>query len=760
MSDKDTPTSEGTSNAKDAPARKRGSKSKDFERLLEYRNQFRALLLANPNYFGNLKASPLQPTVTIKGNTTFEDIGCVGFQPQLNRLEAVVYVKQPSGYGGDICSSGTREYVRFFLSFDDGATWEDVGMSSFTAYNVPGTSVEDRLEYAVTRPVSPVRRFCFLKNIALVRAILSWNVPPPPDDPEYPPIWGSVHDTHIQIDPLKLIILSDLLQEAKVELPSNLLEVVDVSQVVPAAKPKELTGVELKKLYEGKGIEPHRFALAEVQKLVETPTLTESLQLPESKGQLVDLGIDVDDISPFFPTDGSTHYEELECIGFDPSQELLVGIIRVKLPAGYSGGLCTAGSKEFVTFWADLNDNGTFETCLGTTSVNVHDVHSIPDAGLEYAVFLPVSLDHLKQLCWQGPTTVRIRAILSWNVPPPCFNPNYIPVWGNREETRIHLKPGRVQPPDVHTPVIQTVGSMDVGDISLATGLANGPAVLAGFTATDSPFGGEIVLTGRLANPTDISAGAAPLKYRVEVLRQGAVSWQPLVDDFVLHRDQLLGGVWSDLPPITQTVDADGYYTYREDLTGGATNARIFPVGNLLARWRTNGLTGLWLIRILSKVSGSPGPQWFSNVVRVRIDSQAPSVDLAITSGAGACADFTIGDTISGTYSATDEHFLRLRLRVLPPLIGGNPSGGEFTAPAPYPGAGTMPLTRAYNPSPPPGVPGGGEAGTWSLDTTGMKRCGYVVELRAWDRTIVNSGSVGRGNQALVGLCLRDPDEG
>ena len=29
--------------------------------------------------------------------------------------------KQPFGYGGDICSSGTPEYVRFYLSFDNGA---------------------------------------------------------------------------------------------------------------------------------------------------------------------------------------------------------------------------------------------------------------------------------------------------------------------------------------------------------------------------------------------------------------------------------------------------------------------------------------------------------------------------------------------------------------------------------------------------------------------------------------------------------------
>src|SRR5438067_793613 len=101
------------------------------------RQHFRALILENPNYFGNIKNSPFKSQLNIVGNTTYEEIGCVGFQPQFNRLEAVVYVKQPSGYGGAICSSGTPEFVRFYISFDDGATWQDQGLASFTAFDIP-----------------------------------------------------------------------------------------------------------------------------------------------------------------------------------------------------------------------------------------------------------------------------------------------------------------------------------------------------------------------------------------------------------------------------------------------------------------------------------------------------------------------------------------------------------------------------------------------------------------------------------------------
>ena len=102
----------------------------------------------------------------------------------------------------------------------------------------------------------------------------------------------------------------------------------------------------------------------------------------------------------------------------------------------------TAGSREFVTFWADVDRNGTFETCLGTTSVTVHDIRNIPKEGLEYAAFLPVNFDALRHPCSAGPRLVPIRAILSWQVPAPCNNPNFVPVWGNREETLILITPG------------------------------------------------------------------------------------------------------------------------------------------------------------------------------------------------------------------------------------------------------------------------------------------------------------------------------
>ena len=703
------------------------------------RAQFKALLLGNPNYFGNLKDSNFKSVLKIQGDPTYEQIGCVGFQPQFNRLEAVVFVKQETGYGGGLCSNGTQEYVRFYLSYDNGVNWQDQGVTSFTAHDMPH---KERLEYAVTLDINPRRKICRVNNIVLVRAILSWNIEPAPNSPDVPPIWGSVHNTYILIDPLRKGKFSDFLKDLEVKVPAELSSVINLAQEIEGAQPQSLGVAELQKLYANTKVEPHRFALAEVQKLLAQPL---SATLLGGAQQLAGLKIDVGAIAGKLDApNGDTSYEQLECVGLNPNLDTLVGTIRIKLPNGYSGNLCNGGSREYVAFWADYNNDGNFDTYLGTTSVQVHDVgDNLPKGGLEYAVFLPVDFTQFRRPCKAGPVLIRIRAVLSWNVPPSTVNPDAPPVWGNHEDTLVHIRPGQQTDPGTHKPFIETVGGMRVSRINNVSGLANGAADTAGFTAIDSPFGGWVYIAGHIAYPTNSSAGAPPLKYKVSVKPDGG-TWQTRTDTFTVGLTQLQNGIWSTLPDATQSVDADNYYDYREDLTG--PDALIFVTGNILYRWNTSGLTGRWQIKIDATIDPTDpmAPFFTSDIVTVRLDDAAPVLGLNITSGGGVCADFNIGDLISGTYSAFDEHFGGLSLTVEPSL------GGVFTAPAGTPGPSS--ISRSY-----PTVPTTGEAGNWTLNTAGMPRCGYIIRLSASDRTIVNSGFVGRSNSTVVGLCLRQP---
>jgi hypothetical protein len=92
---------------------------------------------------------------------------------------------------------------------------------------------------------------------------------------------------------------------------------------------------------------------------------------------------------------------------------------------------------------------------------------------------------------------------------------------------------------------------------------------------------------------------------------------------------------------------------------------------------------------------------------------------------------------VRGTYSVSDEHF------------GGLSMAVEPTGPAN--GAAVVPSSRSY-----PVVPTVGEAGTWTLDTSPMLPCGYVIHLSVGDRTIVSAGG-GWHASATVGFCLRKP---
>lgn len=703
------------------------------QRLERERQQFRTLILSNPNYFGNVKDSPFQPVLNIQSNTTYEEIGCVGFQPQFNRLEAVVFIKRPFGYGGSICSDGTPEYVRFYLSFDEGVTWVDQGLTSFTAYDIPDdTTAAQRLEYDVSLQIKPPKKFCFIRNLVLVRAILSWNAPPPPNAPDFSPVWGNVHDTHVQIEPLKLIVLADVFKELEIKTPPTLSALVDLTQPLAAPQPKALSAVELKALYKDKNVQPHRFALTEVKQLLNQPILSQSLMAPGSTGFLSELDINLAELIEQLSGDGDTSYEQLECVGLNPNQDTLAGIIRVKLSSGYSGGPCTAGSREYVTFWADFNNNGTFETYLGTTSVNVYDIDHIPEAGLEYAVFLPVDLNPYRQPCEDGPKVVRIRAILSWQDPPPSNNPNFIPIWGNREETLIHIKPGPAIPPGVQVPLLSAVGDISVPDIN-SSGLATGVGNFTGFVANNSPFGGKINLAGKIVNGTSAS------KYRVMRKPHGATdsAYVPLTnepDGLVLTLITFNGGLTINTH-YTIHADAEGYYTYQDY----ASNHYI--ESNILMRWFSTALEdgNAYDLRLDLSVDGNPAHDIHSNVVTVLIDNTAPDVALDIDLGTGVeCADFNLGASFTGSYKVVDSHFGSFSFVIRP--VG--PAHGVL----PVPPSGAYPSIAD------PGVP----FGTYTLNTTGMAPCGYSLTLQAWDRTNVNSGSGNNYNEVSVGFCLLD----
>ncbi len=73
------------------------------------RTQLKALLSINPNYFGTVEGSDFPVVTAMSGDTTYEELRCVSFNPEQNLLEAIVSVKRPFGYGGNLCQTGSFE---------------------------------------------------------------------------------------------------------------------------------------------------------------------------------------------------------------------------------------------------------------------------------------------------------------------------------------------------------------------------------------------------------------------------------------------------------------------------------------------------------------------------------------------------------------------------------------------------------------------------------------------------------------------------
>ncbi|HET7488618.1 MAG TPA: hypothetical protein VFJ85_11865 [Acidimicrobiales bacterium] len=695
----------------------------DIERHIQARSRFASLLVQEPEYF--------QKIFPVSGSTIFEQLTCVGLEPDQHALYATIAVKHTTGYGGDLCTrAGGREYVRFFVDwngdgdFTDAA--EDLGVASVAVHDIPGPKP---LVYSVTVPLTREQGLCFLARPVKVRAVLMYNAVPPAGDPDPFIVWGGILDVNVQPRSGSLV-LGDLLAHAQVKLAPAFAELVDTK--APVAKSTTLTPAQVVALYAGdetmplhRSLGPQLATIAQAMSAdagkAQPAALASSLQA--AVGTEVAAKLDLSNvIGAYLDLDGDTSFEELHCVGLHPDLSAVVGVLEIKRPAGYSGGPCTSGSLEFVSFWADWDDSGSWDQYLGTAQVRVHD-EQVPPGGIRYAVFLPVNLAPHRRPCGQS-HTARIRAVLSWNTPPASTNPYAVPRWGNHVEALVQLPVG--EPEIGQVPFISVVGGMAVADIDGA-GLATGTAVMAGFHASNSPFAGMVSIAGHISNPPDLSAGQPALTYGLKFRKDGDVAVHDIADSFQVTLSRYSGSVWTQTQPMQIANPGTHRFPYLEDLTpNGPAGDITFVEGFLLGKWKTGVLAdGRYEVWMEADIGGSTVE---SNHVWVQLDNTAPKAVLALNGD-----PFTPkGTDITGTFEATDDHFGSWSLGVVPGGYPHAPSPAGDSAPR---AAGT-PFTLSTN-----------------LATPG----GYVLHLQVTDRSIVNSGSIGLTTPADVGFCVEKP---
>jgi hypothetical protein len=100
-------------------------------------------------------------------------------------------------------------------------------------------------------------------------------------------------------------------------------------------------------MYAKSTVPGHRYGFVEAQKLLKEPVLS---ALPAAAATVSAELLAGEELSVILAAlqaqQGNSTYEELKCAGYNPQTRELEGVVEIKLNAGYSGGLCTAGSAR------------------------------------------------------------------------------------------------------------------------------------------------------------------------------------------------------------------------------------------------------------------------------------------------------------------------------------------------------------------------------------------------------------------------------
>ena len=160
-------------------------------------------------------------------------------------------------------------------------------------------------------------------------------------------------------------------------------------------------------------------------------------------------------------------------------------------------------------------------------------------------------------------------------------------------------------------------------------------------------------------------------------------------------------------------------------------------IDSLLAQWDTTG-DDKWEVK-LTTYDGAGNPVG-TDTHLIQLDNTWPEASIEITTGTGNCGKFPISTLLEGKFVARDLYLRKYDLYVSPNV---NPPG--VGVPNPSTGIVNTPLAPGAN---------------WNLDTTLMAPCGYVIWVRAIDRAIRNSQSLGHYTYKSAGFCLEEEGKG
>ena len=735
------------------------------------RLQFKQLIAVNPNYFGNIADEAMTeqyPTVCPMSNKTkYEQLVCVGLYPEDNLLEAVIELKLSYGYKGSLCTAGSKEYVAFYIDYDDGNDFVSVGAAA--EVNVHDLSFVNggHVHYAVRKAFIPKEYLeCDNPQVVKVRAILSWEKLP--TGPGYVPVWGNVVDIRVQIKKKETgfvmhpLFAYELKPIEKLKSMEPLLEEVAIPPIDPfppvgqfmvsggKVEIKELIGKTIeaeKKIKEEGKVEEERFEFNTL--IMQNPNYFGSINKSPDKDEILNavyklpqktvasllpkLTMNPDWLVPVKPMLYNTTYEELRCVGLHPEDDLLEAVIEVKLPYGFNGDLCTLGSTQYVAFYVDYHDSAGYQH-IATSTVASHDIPDVNDTHLFYAVKanIPNIAPKLKTCTIEN--IVKVKAILSWNQDPTPFGHMYTPAWGNVLERNIQIRPKNGESVRCDIEIVNEVHTDDISQSGGNEGLAikidaSANAVPGIF---DRPFGGKIGCWGNVNIPDAVY-------YRYRYSDDNGVSWNNIKDDRIARHSS----PW--ISTIVRSTDSDGWFSvsdYNTDVANYSLTA--------LVHWNSGGKNGDYLLRL--EVAKADKTLLCEDEVSILLDNQGiellefggtpaplPAEGVVVKDSADnykKCETFVADEEIKIFANFRDDYFRNLTLTVFGGNIAVSGVGiGSGRYDSGIPGIDDTGIIGAHDGGP------GLEIETLNLcniaQTPGKVKCAYGIKLTAWDRAIV-----------------------
>jgi len=141
--------------------------------------------------------------------THWEELLCAAINTKLDRLMAVISIRQPDGYSSVVNNHHSTEYVRFFIDWGRGGAYEPVSLLSFEVKDAPWGQTPSPLPYQqlVTSRFDADRYWdCVLDGLQpKIRAVLSWNREPPLEA-GHQPMFGNVIESRIRTESIRDVL--------------------------------------------------------------------------------------------------------------------------------------------------------------------------------------------------------------------------------------------------------------------------------------------------------------------------------------------------------------------------------------------------------------------------------------------------------------------------------------------------------------------------------------------------------------------------